>query len=79
MVTYDQWEDDLMRAFHRLANGSKVSEGELSRVISTGWSRETSYDPPNWSGLNSAWGPCAVSALIVQDLLGGELLVGKVN
>lgn len=38
------------------------------------WCRETSSDPDNWTPENPAWGQCAVSALIIQDLLGGELL-----
>ena len=54
-------------------------EHKVSAALSQSWSLETSYDPAGWSEHNSAWGQCAVSALIVQDLLGGELLVGKVN
>jgi len=38
------------------------------------WSKDTSSDPENWSPSNPAWGQCAVTALVVQDLLGGELL-----
>jgi hypothetical protein len=51
----------------------------LERAFVRSWSRETSYDPENWSKLNSAWGQCAVTALIIQDLLGGDLIVGEVN
>ncbi len=54
-------------------------ESELSAALARSWSQETSHDPSGWSEHNSAWGQCAVSALIIQDLLGGELLVGKVN
>jgi hypothetical protein len=53
--------------------------GRLSTVLSQSWSLETSYDPAGWSKHNCAWGQCAVSALIAQDLLGGDLLVGRVN
>lgn len=38
------------------------------------WSRETSYDPIHWTTSNPAWGHCAVTALIVHDYLGGEIV-----
>jgi hypothetical protein len=38
------------------------------------WSRETSADPDRWSVANPAWGQCAVTALIIQDFLGGDLV-----
>jgi hypothetical protein len=52
---------------------------QLEKALVRSWSRETSYDPENWSKLNSAWGQCAITALIIQDLFGGELVVGEVN
>jgi hypothetical protein len=64
---------------HSNAKPVKSVEHKVSAALSQSWSLETSYDPAGWSEHNSAWGQCAVSALIVQDLLGGELLVGKVN
>lgn len=72
-------EDALGRTLDKSNGRAKVSGDRLARVIARSWSRETSYDPSGWSEKNSAWGQCAVSALVVQDLLGGELLVGKVN
>ena len=65
----------------RQLNAASVEsvESKLSRALGQSWSLETSYDPAGWSKHNCAWGQCAVSALIVQDLLGGDLLVGKVN
>lgn len=36
------------------------------------WSRETSYDP-NWNSLVPSRGQCAVSALLVQKLIGGDI------
>lgn len=54
----------------------------LSRLeagIEQAWSRETSADPDNWSEQNPAWGQCAVTALLVQDNLGGSLLRGMVG
>ena len=59
--------------------------GRLDRY----WSVETSSDPDGWrkrnpvkrkrlirvpERLNPAWGQCAVTALIVQDLVGGDLV-----
>jgi hypothetical protein len=52
---------------------------DIGRVISGCWDRKTSYDPVGWSNRNRAWGQCAVTALIVQDLFGGEVLRGFVN
>jgi hypothetical protein len=42
--------------------------------VRAGWCRETSADPTGWTPNNPAWGQCAVTALVVQDLLGGDLL-----
>lgn len=38
------------------------------------WSRQTSADPERWVPDNPAWGQCAVTALVVQDEVGGDLL-----
>lgn len=46
----------------------------LKKALAKSWSRETSADPDRWSGKNPAWGQCAVTALVVQDYFGGELL-----
>jgi hypothetical protein len=43
------------------------------------WSRETSYDPEKWTPENPTHGQCAITALVIQDLLGGDLLRAKVN
>jgi len=54
----------------------------LQAAIEEAWARETSADGENWSEQNPAWGQCAVTALIVQDKLGGELLrttVGQIS
>lgn len=46
----------------------------LKMLLKRVWSRETSADPKNWSDENPAWGQCAVTALIVQDNFGGDIL-----
>src|SRR5205809_837581 len=43
------------------------------------WCRETSSDPGAWTRENLTWGQCAVTALIVQDYLGGDLLRAPVG
>jgi len=37
------------------------------------WDADTSADPANWTPENRSYGQCAVTALIVQDQLGGTL------
>lgn len=45
----------------------------LERIIRSAWNAETSADP-NWTQRHAALGQCAVTALVVQDELGGSLL-----
>lgn len=51
-----------------------VSIEDLYGALGRSWAKETSADPDGWSKDNPAWGQCAVTALVVQDYLGGELL-----
>jgi hypothetical protein len=51
---------------------------DLEQAIRAAWSRETSDDPDEWSESNPARGQCAVTALLVRELLGGEILVANV-
>lgn len=54
-----------------------MTEYELSgleEVIGKSWSRETSSDPEKWNPENPAWGQCAVTALVINDYLGGEMV-----
>jgi hypothetical protein len=46
----------------------------FEEAVFRAWGRETSLDPDRWSPRNPAWGQCAVTALLVQDMLGGRLL-----
>ena len=48
----------------------------LLRFVLTGhWSRDTSYRASgDWTPTNPSYGQCAITALKVQELLGGELL-----
>jgi hypothetical protein len=46
----------------------------IEAALRCSWSVDTSADPERWMAASPAWGQCAVSALIVQDHLGGALL-----
>ena len=46
----------------------------LEEKLQSVWSKETSFLPEKWSKDNPARGQCAVTALVVQDLLGGEII-----
>jgi hypothetical protein len=53
----------------------------VEQAIRASWSPE-SCDPvdlADWSPENPARGQCGVTALVLQDLLGGELLIGEVR
>jgi GNAT superfamily N-acetyltransferase len=61
--------------------GERVRASTLAEVeaaIRDAWSRETSDDPEEWSEQNAARGQCAVTALVVRDLLGAEILIANV-
>lgn len=51
----------------------------LREAIEAAWCRETSACPDLWTPDNPARGQCAVTALVVQDYLGGDLQRGHVN
>lgn len=50
----------------------------LEGAIRSAWDRETSDDPDEWSAENPARGQCAVTALLVRALLGGDILIANV-
>ncbi|MFE2527564.1 alpha/beta fold hydrolase [Streptomyces sp. NPDC059382] len=55
---------------------------DLEAAIRSGWSAETcspdDVERAPWTAENPAWGHCDITALVVQDLVGGELMVGEV-
>ena len=53
----------------------------FEEAIRAGWSRWTSdpVDHGGWTAANPASGQCASTALVVQDRLGGELLIADVH
>jgi hypothetical protein len=56
------------------------SLSDLERAIRAGWSRATCdpVDVEDWCPENPARGQCGVTALVLHDLLGGELLIADV-
>jgi hypothetical protein len=51
---------------------------ETEAAIRAAWGRDTSDDPDEWSKENPARGQCAVTALLIRELLGGDILVANV-
>ena len=53
---------------------------DLESAISASWSLESCdpVDAPTWTPAEPSQGQCAVTALVVHDLLGGELLEAEV-
>jgi len=47
---------------------------ELQEALQKSWCKETAYDAGDWSKENPAIGQCAVTALIVNDYFGGEIV-----
>jgi hypothetical protein len=68
----------LEEAAGRPASVNAATLEETEAAIRSAWGRETSDDPDEWSEENPARGQCAVTALLVRELLGGEILVANV-
>jgi hypothetical protein len=47
---------------------------KIERAIRDGWSRDTAEEDDGWTPENPSRGQCDVTALVVQDLLGGDVL-----
>lgn len=54
----------------------------IERAIRASWAADTcspdDLTRAGWHADNSAWGHCDVTALVVHDLFGGDLVVGEV-
>ncbi|PIN69353.1 hypothetical protein COV93_05865 [Candidatus Woesearchaeota archaeon CG11_big_fil_rev_8_21_14_0_20_43_8] len=50
----------------------KISK--LEKILKRAWCRETSADPDNWTEKVPEYGQCAVTACVVQDYMGGEIV-----
>jgi hypothetical protein len=65
----------------RLGEESPLTLEGLEAAIRASWSLETCdpTDIPFWTPVEPSRGQCAVTALVVHDLLGGELLEAEVR
>ncbi|CAG6390987.1 hypothetical protein NMG29_36460 [Streptomyces cocklensis] len=56
---------------------------DLDRALRASWAADTCSPDDllrgEWRADNPAWGHCDISALLVHDLFGGDLLVGEVH
>jgi hypothetical protein len=59
------------------------SLAEIDAAVRASWAADTCSDDDAarepWTSANPAWGHCDVTALVVNDLLGGDLLMGEVH
>ncbi|MGI5340164.1 YunG family protein [Streptomyces sp. CA-181903] len=57
------------------------SFSDLDAALRASWSADTCSpdDRSDWSPANPAWGHCDITALVVNDVFGGELVVGVVR
>jgi GNAT superfamily N-acetyltransferase len=55
-----------------------VTLGELERAVRAAWAADTTDDPGEWTPANPALGQCGVTAVLVRELLGGEILIANV-
>ena len=51
---------------------------EVERALRDAWARDTSDDVEGWSPGNTALGQCAVSALVVRAIYGGDIVIATV-
>jgi len=56
-----------------------ISFKKLEKAIRKAWCADTTYSPEKWSMDNPSQGQCAVTALLVQEFLGGIVSSGIVN
>ncbi|MGH9112492.1 MAG: YunG family protein [Acidimicrobiales bacterium] len=56
---------------------------EVDRALRASWASDTcSTDDAArtpWTAANPAWGHCDITALVLNDILGGDLMVGEVH
>ncbi|UJB39693.1 YunG family protein [Streptomyces sp. A1-5] len=54
---------------------------DLDKALRASWAADTCSpdDQADWQADNPAWGHCDITALIVNDVFGGGLMVGEVH
>ncbi|MEV6342771.1 hypothetical protein [Actinoplanes sp. NPDC051851] len=57
-----------------------LTVGMLEPILRAAWGRDTCdpHDLPHWHPANPERGQCGVTALVVQELIGGDLMLGEV-
>lgn len=60
---------------------TQMTMEEITTAVRRSWGADTCApeDLARWSPANPARGQCGVTALVVNDLLGGDLVVGEVR
>lgn len=53
--------------------------GDVEQAVREAWGADTCDPADGWHPDNPARGQCGVTALVVQDLLGGHLVLGEVH
>lgn len=51
---------------------------DVKRALEESWAQDTTDDPDTWTAANSPLGQCAVSALVVRALYGGDIVIATV-
>jgi hypothetical protein len=64
----------------RIARVADVVQEDLEAAVRAAWSLDTCdpVDADDWSAANPSRGQCGSTALIIHDLLGGDLLIAEV-
>jgi len=59
---------------------ASVVQGDLEAAVRAAWALDTCdpVDANDWSAANPSRGQCGSTALIIHDLLGGDLLIAEV-
>lgn len=57
-----------------IQDNDDISRTDLETAIENAWDASTSADGDTWDETNPAYGQCAVTALLVQDLMGGDIV-----
>lgn len=56
--------------------------GELEAALKASWAADTcspdDAERTGWSPENPAWGHCDITALLINDIFGGDLVLGRV-
>lgn len=69
-------------AWQRVAGMETGTLTEIEQALRDGWAADTcspdDVERAAWTPENPAWGHCDITALLLHDLFGGELVVGEV-